>query len=147
MNIPKFKTLKYQIFFISAILFCVLVVLSGISIRRSFKTKKLSSEYAIKNKISGHLNAAAGWQAITRGYGATIIGSDKGDSSPLFSKFLEMAGKGDFEVTQVEEQIRELLSVRKDKAFEERLNIWRKNYESLTLSRPRIKNKDISKDE
>ncbi len=147
MKIQKVKTLKYQIFFISAILLCVLAVLSGISIRRSFETKKFSEEYITKNKISRHLNAAAGWQAIERGYGATIIGSGKGDSSPLFSKFLETAGNGDSEISQVEEHIRKLLIGRKDQAFKERLNIWRKGYETLTLTRPRIKNRDISKDE
>ena len=147
MKIQKLKSLKYQIFFISAILLCVLIVLSGLSIRRSFETKKLSEEYTIKNEITGHLNAAAGWQAIERGFGATIIGSGKGDLSPLFSKFLEMAEEGDSEVSQVEESISKLLSIRKDQAFEEKLNIWRESYEALTLIRPRIKNKDISKDE
>ncbi|GJQ58348.1 MAG: hypothetical protein SCALA701_11490 [Candidatus Scalindua sp.] len=147
MKISKCKTLKYQIFFVSAVLFCVLAVLLGVSIRRSFETKKLSKEYAIKNKIAGLLNAAAGWQAIERGYGATIIGSGKGDSSPLFSKFLEMARSGDNEVSQIEKDIRKLLSIRKDTTFEKKLNVWRESYETLMLSRPRIENRDIFKDE
>jgi hypothetical protein len=144
MKIQKFKTLKYQILFVSVILLCVLAILSGISIRRSFKTKKLSGEYAIRNEIVIHLNNATGLQAIERGYGATIIGDGKGNSSPAFSTFLEMAEKGDSEVSQAEKHIRKLLSSRKDQAVEERLNIWR-SYEALTLIRPGIKTKDISK--
>lgn len=145
MKTQKFKTLKYQTLFVSVILLCVLAVLSGTSIRRSFKTKKLSGEYAIRNKIVIHLNNAAGWQAIERGYGTAIIGNGKGDSSPLFSKYLEMAENGDSEISQAGKHIRKLLSSRKDQAFEERLNIWRKSYEALTLIRPGIKTKDISK--
>ena len=147
MKISKFKTLKFQIILISAILLCVLVVLSVSSIRRSFETKKLSAEYAIKNKIAGHLNAAAGWQASERGYGSTIIGSGKGSASPLLPKFLEMVENGDSEILKAEELIRKLLSRGKDPAFEERLKIWRKSFEALTLIRPKIKNRDISKDE
>nr|MBC8548217.1 cache domain-containing protein [Candidatus Brocadiales bacterium] len=147
MKISKFKTLKFQIILISAILLCVLIVLSVSSIRRSFETKKLSAEYAIKNKIAGHLNAAAGWQAIERGYGSTIIGSGKGSASPLLPKFLEMVENGNSEILKSEELIRKLLSRGKDPAFEERLKIWRKSFEALTLIRPKIKNRDISKDE
>ncbi len=147
MNISKFKSLNYQIFSISALLFCILVVLSVVSIRRSLETKNLSKEYALKNEIVGHLNAAAGWQAIERGIGATIIGSGEGGSSPLFPKFLEMARNGDSETLKAEEQIKNLLSINNDHTFEERLNIWRKSYEAFKLIRPRIKNREISKDE
>ena len=147
MKTHKFKTLKYQTLFVSVILLCVLTTLSGMSIRRSFKTKKLSDEYTIRNKIVIHLNNATGWQAIERGYGATIIGDDKGNSSPLFSTFLEMAEKGDSEVSQAEEEIRKLLSIMKDKVLVERLNTWRRSYEAHTLTRPRIENRGISKDE
>ncbi|MFQ5964700.1 MAG: PAS domain S-box protein [Candidatus Scalinduaceae bacterium] len=140
------KSLKFQIFLVSAILLCVFVVLLGISIRRSFETRKQSEEYVIKNAIAGHVNIAAGWQAIERGYGATIIGSGKGNSSPLFSKFLEMAEKGDSVVLQIEENIKKILSIKKDKTFEKRLKKWRKIYEILVLTRSKIANNDISKD-
>jgi hypothetical protein len=45
--------------------------------------------FSIRSRITGYLNAAAGWQAIERGYGSTIIGDGEGGSSPFFSKFME----------------------------------------------------------
>ena len=139
------KTLKSQIILVSTLLVCALIVLLVMSLRRSFEVHKHSEEYALKNRISGHLNIAAGWQAIERGYGATIIGSGKGDSSPLYPKFLEMGEKGDAEVLQAHEQMKEFLSLNKDKTFEDRLHSWTIGYGDIQDSRPRIAYKNISK--
>ncbi len=147
MKISKAKTLKFQTIFIAALLMCGLIVMVGIPIKKSLETRKLSEEYVLKNKISGFLNVTAGWQAMERGYGATIIGSGKGGSSPLFSEFLKMAEKGDSEVLKAESVIKKLLSVSEDKSFETRLNKWREGYEALKHTRPGIKNNYISKDE
>ncbi len=147
MKITKFKTLRFQIRLVSALLLFVLIVLLGISIKRSFDTNRQTEEYVIKNKISGLLNVAAGWQAIERGYGTTIIGSGKGDSSPLFPKFLEMTRKGDSEVLQIEKEVERLLRVKSNKAFQKELIKWRKGYESLVSARHKIVSNDISKDE
>ena len=145
MSIPNIKTLKFQIIFVSTLLVCVLIVLLVMSLRSSFEVYKHSEEYALKNKISGHLNIAVAWQAIERGYGATIIGSGEGDSSPLYPKFLEMGEKGDAEVLQSHEQMKKLWSLNKDKTFEDRLHSWTIGYGHLQDSRPRIAHKDISK--
>jgi PAS domain S-box-containing protein len=147
MKFSKMKTLRFQIFFISTIMTCVLIVLLGISIRRSFETGKNSEYYILKNEIINHLNAAAGWQAIERGYSATIIGSGKGDSSPLFSKFVEMGEKGDAEVLQVDKYMRKFLSINKDEALKDRLYTWTRGYREFQDARPRIAYKNISKHE
>jgi len=147
MKITKFNTLRFQIIIVSALLLFVLIVLLGISIKRSFDAKKQTEEYVIVNKISGLLNAAAGWQAIERGYGATIIGSDKGNSSPFFPKFLEMAKRGDSVVLQIEKEIEKLLSVRSSNIFKKILSKWQKEYESLVSARNKIASNDIFKDE
>ena len=147
MNISKVKTLKFQTILISAILMCGLIALVGILINRSLEESKFTKKYVVKNEIIGYLNIAAGWQAIERGYGATIIGSGEGSSSPLFPELLKMAEKGDFEASKAETAIKKLLSVSDDKSFETRIDKWRRGYEALKLTRPRIKNSDISKDE
>ena len=147
MKITKFNTIRVQIIFVSALLLLVLIVLLGISIKKSFNAKKQTEEYVTINKISGLLNVVAGWQAIERGYGATIIGSSKGDSSPFFPKFLEMSEKGDSSVLQIEKDVETLLSIRSDKAFVKLLSKWRKGYEALISARHKIASNDISKDE
>jgi len=147
MKIARYNTIRFQIILVSALLLLVLVVLLGVSIIRSFDAKEQTEEYVIINKISGLLNVVAGWQAIERGYGATIIGSSKGDSSPFFPKFLEMSEKGDSGVLQIEKDVEKLLSIRSDKAFVKLLSKWRKGYDALVSARHKIASNDISKDE
>jgi hypothetical protein len=141
------RTLKFQLIVVSSILFCVFIVLVGKSIKKSLESRKLSDEYTIKNKIIGHLNTAAGWHAIERGYGATILGSGKGDTSPLFSNFLEMRKKGDSEVFQAERYIKELIKIEDNKILEKELNIWREEYQMLLSARPKIASNDIPREE
>ncbi len=140
------KTLKFQLIVVSSILFCVLIALVGKSIKKSLESRKLSGEYAIKNKIIGHLNAAAEWHAIERGYGATILGSGKGDLSPLFLNFLEMKKKGDSEVFQARKYIKELIKIEDNEKLERELNIWREGYQMLLSARPKIAGSDISRE-
>jgi hypothetical protein len=118
------KTLKSQLVIVSCLLLCILVTLVGITINRAFEEKKLAKEYGIKNQIAGHLNAAAGWQAIERGLGATILGSAEGDLSPLFSKFIEMGKKGDTEVLEAKKSADKLFALTKNKEFDDKLNHW-----------------------
>ena len=141
------KTLKFQLIVVSSILFCILIVLVGKSIKKSLESRKLSDEYTIKNKIIGHLNTAAGWHAIERGYGATILGGGKGDSSPLFTNFLEMRKKGDAEAFQAERYIKELIKKEDNKILKKELNIWREEYQMLLSARPKIASNGISREE
>ena len=141
------KTLNFQLIIVSSILFCVLIVLVGKSIKKSLDSRKLSEEYTIKNKIIRHLNTAAGWHAIERGYGATILGDGKGNSSPLFTNFIEMRKKGDSEVFQAEKHIRELIRIEDSNLLEKELNIWREGYQKLLSTRPRIASNDIPREE
>ncbi len=147
MKILKINTLKSQIFLVSILLLCTFTAFMWLLMRRSFEERRLSEEYVIKNRITGHLNTAAGWQAIERGYGATILGSGEGDSYSLFSDFLEMSRNGDAEALQAERHIKKLLSLKSDKTFEEQLNKWSRGYEALLSARPRIASNDISKEE
>ena len=138
------KTIKFQLIVVSSILFCLLIVLVGKSIKKSLESKTLSDNYTIKNKIIGHLNTAAEWHAIERGYGATILGSGKGDTSPLFPNFLEMRRKGDSEVFQAEKYIKEMKKTEDNKILKKELNIWHEGYQRLLSARPKIASNDIS---
>ena len=141
------KSLKFQLIVVSSILFCVLIALVGKSIKKSLESRKFSDEYTIKNKIIGHLNTAAEWHAIERGCGATILGSGKGDLSPLFSNFLEMGKKGDSEIFQAEKYIKELIRIEDNGKLERELSIWHKGYQMLFSTRPRIASSDISRED
>ena len=147
MMIPGKNTLRFQLIVVLSILFCFLIVLVGKSIKKSLEARTLSEEYSIKNKIIGHLNTAAGWHAVERGYGATILGSGNGASSPLFTSFLKMGKKGDSEVLQAEKYIRKLTKADDDDILEKELNRWHKEYQILLSSRPKIASNSIHKKE
>ena len=145
MKLPKTNTLRCQIFFFSGIMTCVLIVLLGISLKRSFKLYEISEDYVLKNEITNHLNTAAIWQAVERGYGVTIIGIGEGDSAPFFTNFLEAAKKGDVEVLQADKKMKILLSKGKNEAFEDKIYSWLIGYGDLIDARLRIAHKNISK--
>ncbi len=138
------KTIKFQLIVVSSVLFCILILLVGKSINKSLQSRKHLAEFTVKNKIIGHLNTAAEWHAIERGYGSTILGSGKGDSSPLFSNFLEMGKKGDPEIFQAEKYIKELIKIDGNKKLEKELNIWHDGYQTLLSARPKIAGNNIS---
>jgi PAS domain S-box-containing protein len=115
--------------------------------KKSLELSKFSDEYTIKNKIIGHINSAAGWHAIERGYGATILGSGEGSSSPLSSKFIEVGVKGDAEAFQAEMYINELLNIKDDMILENKLNSWHEVYKDLLDKRPKILNNEMGRDE
>ncbi len=103
--------------------------------------------FDIKNRIAGHLNVAAIWQARERGLGSTILAerAEKGKALSLYSRFIEMAKKGDAEIQMAENEIRALLPLWKNETFTERLKIWRKEYEALKALRSGIASAEISK--
>lgn len=145
IKLPKINTLKSQVILVSVFLLCALTIYVLFSIRSSYDMHKLLSEYEIRNSITSQLNEAAGWQAIERGYGTTIIGGGKGDSSPLFPKFIEAGEKGDSIVLEIDKNKKELLSVNKDKIFEDKLYSWLEIYGDMQDNRPRIAYNNISK--
>jgi signal transduction histidine kinase/CheY-like chemotaxis protein len=125
------KTLKSQMFVVSGILLCVLVTLAGMIIKSASEEEKLAKEYALKNQLAGHLNAAAGWQGTERGFGAAIIGGGEGSSSPLFPKFLAAGKNVELEVSEAEKYAKKLITLLENKDFEKKLNHLREKHDAL----------------
>ncbi len=129
------KTLKSQMFVVSGILLCVLVTLVSMIIKSAYEEEQLAKEYALKNQLAGHLNAAAGWQAIERGFGAAIIGGGKGSLSPLFPKFLAAGKNGDSEVSTAEKYAKQLMTMVEKQDFAEKVNQLRDKHDALKILR------------
>ena len=69
------KTLQSKITTMLSLMLAVSLVLAFLLIRDARNKNRLSAGYEVANALAGHLNAAAGWQAIERGVGATILGA------------------------------------------------------------------------
>ncbi len=131
-------------FIVSGILLCVLITLSGMIINSAHEEEKLAKEYALKNQLAGHLNAAAGWQATERGFGAAIISSGKGSSSSLFPKFLVLGKNGDIEVSQAKKYAKKLITLIENKDFDEKLNHLHEKHDALKMLRTKVATGNVS---
>ncbi len=141
------KTLKTTASFFSAVLVCVLGVLIGIVVTNVARERRSVAEYAVRNRISGHLNAAAGWQAIERGLGATILAGDEGGGASLHESLLDAENRGDAEVAAAELLAQDLMSRHADRVFEQAHAEWRASIDQLAAARARLAAGEVPLDE
>ncbi|MGK7344662.1 MAG: nitrate- and nitrite sensing domain-containing protein, partial [Candidatus Nitrospinota bacterium M3_3B_026] len=131
------KSLQAKLIGMLTVMLFVSLILAAILVRDAWNLSSRAEVYDIKNEIAGHLNAAAGWQAIERGVGATILGSDSPPAA-LISKFKSLGGKGDNEAAQAMEHAGELEALVEDDDFRRQLEAWKRSYEGLRAARSRV---------
>ncbi len=141
------NTIRVQIFVFASLLFLILAALVIFTFRASLTERKFVQDNAVGNRLAGHLNAAAGWQAIERGIGATMLGGNPELASPFLDELNEARRQGDAEVAQADQRAIELTSRKNDSVFTVRLTTWRRDFEALLAARPRLEDGSISKDE
>lgn len=91
MNI---RSIQGKIFLGIAALSLVAFGLGGLLINVALQDSRLAERYELMNELAGQLNAAAGYQAIERGTGATLLAAGDAPPPALLDKFREMGGKG-----------------------------------------------------
>ncbi|VAX15346.1 Methyl-accepting chemotaxis protein I (serine chemoreceptor protein), partial [hydrothermal vent metagenome] len=140
------KSLQAKLISMLAVMLVIALVLSVILVAKAMEENDMASNYGLKNKIAGYLNAAAGWQAIERGVGATILGSDS-PSTSLISKFNNLGSKGDEEVASAMRVAKELIEIYPDRDFESQFSSWKSAYGSLQAVRSRVTSGSIKRGE
>ncbi len=140
------KSLQAKLISMLAVMLVIALLLSGILITGAMEKNDMASNYGLKNELAGYLNAAAGWQAIERGVGATILGSDAPPAS-LISKFNNLGSKGDEEVTSAIRTAKELINTYPDRDFESQFSSWKSAYGSLQAVRSRVTSGSIKRSE
>ncbi len=138
------KSLKATVGFFLVVPVCLLGALIGIIITNLIREQRSVAEYHLRNRIADHLNTAAGWQAIERGLGATILGRGE-DSASLHELFLDAEKRGDAEVAAAEQIAQDLIS--RDRAFEDAYVEWRTSLSRLAAARARLAAGEIQLDE
>ena len=99
--------------------------------------RKVAGVYEVKNALAGHLNAAAGWQAIERGVGATILGSANPPPA-LLAKFATLGTEGDAEVRAAREQLDVLMEMMDDADLRNQAQAWQRAYDAVRSARPQV---------
>ncbi|MBI5816099.1 MAG: bacteriohemerythrin [Nitrospinae bacterium] len=125
-----------------SLMLVVSLVLAALLVTEALRQRGDAKRYDQMNEIAGHLNAAAGWQAIERGVGATIIGSQT-PPAELVATFDEVGRNGDTEANSAALKSEKLLSERDGVDFKAQFGAWKKAYEEVKSSRSAVKGKSI----
>ncbi len=126
-----FASLQAKIAAMLVLMLLVSLVLAGLLVRGAWNDRAIATRYDIANRLAGHLNAAAGWQAIERGVGATIVGSKGSAPAAMLTKFKALQEKGDAEVGLAQETVAELLAFVADEDVRAQAARWKETHEAL----------------
>lgn len=136
------KSLQAKITGMISLMLLVSLVLASFLVYGALASRETATRYDIMNRIAGHLNVAAGWQAIERGTGATILNSDK-PSQELLNRFDEVRLNGDRDVEEAEKLVGELLSMASNQDVKTLEDARKGAHTDLESARNGVKNKSI----
>ena len=137
------KSLQAKITGMISLMLLVSLVLVSFLVYGALENRETATRYDIMNRIAGHLNVAAGWQAIERGTGATILNSEK-PSQDLLNRFEEVRANGDRDVEEASKLIGELMSVVSSNDVKTLEDTRSRAHGDLVAARNAVKNKAIS---
>ena len=140
------KSLQAKMTGMLSLMLAVSLALAVFLIANAMKQNGMAERYAHMEQIAGHLNAAAGWQAIERGVGATILGSEH-PPAELIAKFNGLGAKGDAEIKEALEGVKTLLSNYPDKDLDSKYMDWQSGVKALGEARPKVQSASIGKAE
>ena len=128
------KSLQAKVIGMISVILGISLIMSGFLLYQDQQNRNIANKYSQMEQVAGYLNAAAGWQAIERGVGATILGSEKPPRA-LIDKFKSLGEKGDKEVSMAFEGIEPLLAIVENNDLSTQLQQWKKDYAVLQGSR------------
>ncbi|MBI3794712.1 MAG: hypothetical protein HY280_08290 [Nitrospinae bacterium] len=136
------KSLEAKMMAMLSLMLVVPLLLSGILVYEALGERRLAARYGAMQKAAGHFNSAAGWQAIERGVGATILGNSK-PSSELLAKYDDLGKKGDAEADKALAEIERLGKFGADVDVEKKLGDWKASWKGVKDSRTSVKSGGI----
>ncbi len=136
------KSLQAKIAGMIALMLLVSLILVAFLTSESLERRNLAVRYEEMNRLAGRLNTAAGWQAIERGTGGTILSSEK-PSQELISRFDEVGSKGDAEVAEAYSIAEEASAGDTDPDFRAKLEAFKSAYAELKSARDGVKKKGL----
>jgi Sec-independent protein translocase protein TatA len=120
-----------------SLLLAVTLALVFVLVRGALSDRAEADRFAVLESTAGHLNDAAGWQAIERGVGTTLLGSTE-DPPELVARFKAVQEKGDADAAAAYERIRPFLSAEAAPELTRRFAAWRETYAELQAARAKV---------
>ncbi len=132
--------LQAKLTLMMSLLLSVSLIFMGVQVKQSFAERALSARYGRLEAIAGSINEAAGWQAIERGAGTTLLNTK--DSPPaLVERFQEVGAKGDLAVAAVDAQ---LVALATDDEVQRAVTGWREALATVKADRDRVRAKSLT---
>ena len=142
----QIKSIKRQTYLFTGSLFALLAIFVILEINLAFKERSFVTENRMRDELTHHLNLAAQSQAIERGYGATILGTQAKEGATLVNSFIEAGIKGDKHVKNFLDIIETGKLNDSDEKLGEHLGKWRKKYAKLKALRQEVLKHNITKE-
>ena len=131
------KSLRARMLAMISIMLGISLILAISLVSKAMDENRLAKRYDLMQEIAGHINAAAGWQAIERGVGATIL-SSANPPQALVNKFTNLGEKGDASAKEGREHIEELLAIAHDNDLKTQTGIWEDKLSALKDARTKV---------
>ncbi len=138
------KSLQAKMTGMLSLMLAVSLIMAIFLVAGARTESRVAERYGYMEQAAGHLNVAAGWQAIERGVGATILGAEH-PPAELINKFNDLGAKGDAEVKSAVGDINKLLSAFPDKDLETAHRDWQAANKALQDARPKVTTAAIAK--
>ena len=117
------RSLKAKILLGNALLASIAIGSLGFQLYSALSDRAEAGRQQLANELAGHLNAAAGYQAIMRGSGATMLAAQNQDAA-LRTRFQEVAAKAQAEVEAAQAALEKLRGVWAEPGLQARAGEW-----------------------
>ncbi len=126
-----------------SLLLSVSLILMGVQVNGALQARTLAARYGELEAIAGALNDAAGWQAIERGTGTTLLNTEK-PPQPLVDRFKDVGARADLATSQAEAHLAVLASLAPDEGVTRAAAQWRKALVATRADRERVLGHQVS---
>ena len=138
------KSLRARMLAMISLMLVISLILAISLVSKAMDESNLAKRYNLMQEVAGHINAAAGWQAIERGVGATILGSTN-PSQALMNKFTSLGEKGTAEVEKAHASLNKLLAISDDSDLKTQIAIWDGKFSTLIDTRRKVHSASIKR--
>ncbi len=138
------KSLRARMLAMISLMLGISLILAILLVSKALDENNLAKRYDLMQKIAGNINAAAGWQAIERGVGATILGSAN-PSRGLMDKFTNLGEKGTAEVEKAHASLNKLMELSEDSDLRTQVGVWQTRFDALKNARTKVRNASITR--
>lgn len=131
-------TLERRLLSLLSLMLGASLVLMGLRVEVALRDRATARRFEALEGVAGALNEAAGWQAIERGTGTTILNAST-PAEALLTRFGQVGERGDEAAARAERHLEVLLTDFSTSELEASVQRWRQSLATLRAARAGVK--------